>query len=108
MKKNDSSIARKISGSVVWDDADNTDRVRPKKVRIALYANGEAVQETTAKAKKDWAFAFKKLPKYDETDQRILYSVKQESIMRLYAVYPSEKERNYKKRPTFSLKVDPS
>ena len=69
-----------ITGTKVWDDADDQDGERPESITIKLYADGEqygeAVQVT---ADDDWTYTFDKLPKqHDKKD--IVYTLTEEVV----------------------------
>lgn len=68
-----------ISGTKVWDDADNQDGERPDKVTVRLLANGTEVDHKTISAEDGWAFTFDNLAK-NENGSAIVYSVTEDAV----------------------------
>ncbi len=70
-----------VSGSKLWNDADNQDGVRPESVTINLLADNVKVdsQVVTADASGNWSYVFKDLDKYAD-GKEIQYSVTEETI----------------------------
>ncbi|MCD7744829.1 MAG: Cna B-type domain-containing protein, partial [Lachnospiraceae bacterium] len=68
---------------------DNADRTRPASITVNLLANGVEVDETTVTAAADgtWSFEFTGLPKYDDDDKLITYTVTEDAVDGYEAVY---------------------
>lgn len=78
-----------ISGEKIWKDAALADTEgnadRPESITVELWANGEKVVDTEAKAENNWKYTFTDLPKYEmiQTDGQttsvteIKYTVKE-------------------------------
>lgn len=47
-----------VSGTKVWDDADDQDGIRPESVTVNLLANGEKIASQQVTADDGWAFSF--------------------------------------------------
>ena len=63
-----------LNGNIIWNDSDNQDNVRPDKVVIKLFANGEEIEiEVTAD---DWKWEYTNLPKY-EAGEEIIYTLEE-------------------------------
>ena len=69
-----------LSGTKVWNDADNQDGVRPAKIIIQLLANGKAVAgktlEVSSNGTNSWSWSFTDLPKYAD-GKEIAYTVEE-------------------------------
>ena len=67
-----------VSGTKVWDDANNQDGVRPKSITVTLLANGQPTNHV-ATITKDQAqsFKFEGLDTYDQNGNTITYSVQE-------------------------------
>lgn len=65
----------------IWDDSDNQDGVRPKTIKLTLYAEGSSdpVDETSISAGEGWTTAFS-VRKYDKDGKAIRYTVKEASV----------------------------
>ena len=68
-----------VSGTKVWDDADNQDGKRPDSIKVELLANGTKVAEATTTEDKGWAFKFEDLDKYAD-GQEIDYKVNEVKV----------------------------
>jgi len=60
-----------------WNDFDDKDGIRPDNVTVNIYANGEFLQEVVLNESNDWTISIKDLPKYDEDDNPIDYTVEE-------------------------------
>jgi pilin isopeptide linkage protein len=67
-----------VSGTKVWDDADNQDGLRPDSVTVNLLRNGTEVDSTTVTA--DNSFSFENLAKYDSDGNEYTYSVVESTV----------------------------
>ena len=63
-----------ISGTKVWDDADDQDGKRPGSITIKLMVGEEAIQSTNTTADEGWEWSFTDLPK-NENGKPIEYSI---------------------------------
>ncbi|MCO8193852.1 Cna B-type domain-containing protein [Anaerofustis sp. NSJ-163] len=71
----------------VWDDMDNYDKVRPKNIKVELYADNVKVNEATLKGKTNtWEYVFENLPEYNSLNKRIVYTVKEVEVPDGYKV----------------------
>ena len=68
-----------LSGTKVWDDANNQDGKRPESITVHLLANGDKVDELEVKADTDWKFSFTGFPKYKD-GKEIVYSFTEEAV----------------------------
>ena len=71
-----------ITGTKVWNDKDDQDGVRPDKVRIYLYANGELRDfEIEAKAENNWEWTnVRDCYKYYDKGKLVEYTIEEESV----------------------------
>ncbi len=69
-----------ISGTKVWDDADDQDGIRPESVTIYLLANGIVTDSVTVTAEDDWSFTFSDLPEYDDDLNEIEYTFSEDPV----------------------------
>ncbi|MBQ6663858.1 MAG: Cna B-type domain-containing protein [Firmicutes bacterium] len=69
-----------VKGTKTWDDVDDQDGIRPDSIIVNLLADGEKVDSITVTAADDWKFAFTDLPKYDEADREIQYTVTEDVV----------------------------
>ena len=68
-----------IHGSIVWDDGNNTDALRPDFVIVNLIADGERVGSATASAETGWTFGFEDIDR-NRNGRQILYTVATDEI----------------------------
>ena len=73
-----------VSITLFWNDAENNS-TRPNGIEVYLYANGKEVDSiylTKDHAISDgmWAYSFEDLPKYDEDNKPITYTVKEQDM----------------------------
>ncbi|WP_205960740.1 Cna B-type domain-containing protein [Pseudoramibacter porci] len=70
-----------IKVNQIWDDNDDQDGVRPKTIKLTLYAEGSEapVDEATVSADAGWATAFN-ARKYDADGKAIRYTVKESRV----------------------------
>lgn len=81
------SDAINISVKKVWDDMDNYDKVRPKNIKVELYADNVKVDEATLNGKGNiWEYVFENLPEYNSLNKRIIYTLKEVDIPDGYEV----------------------
>ena len=65
----------------VWDDNENAEKVRPDSIVVRLYANGQETSFTLTLTKdNNYQGVFEDLLKYDEVNERIQYTVKEDSV----------------------------
>ncbi|MGP6139425.1 Cna B-type domain-containing protein [Jeotgalibaca sp. A127] len=69
-----------LSGSKIWDDADDQDGKRPESVIVTLWADGEATAQTDTITAPDWDYAFTGLPKYRDQGIEIVYTVVESAV----------------------------
>ena len=76
-----------------WDDAHNQDGLRPKEIRVQLYAGDEKLgKEVVLSADNKWTHTFEKLAE-KANGQEIHYSVKEVDVPEGYAVTEESKEK---------------
>ncbi len=75
-----------ISGSKIWDDADDQDGIRPAEIIVRLLADGTAALDAnsdpitaTVTAEDNWSFSFTDLPKYHDQGVEIVYTVSEDA-----------------------------
>ena len=70
-----------VSGTKTWEDNNNQDGKRPKKITVRLYANGEEIksQEVKPDESGNWKYSFTGLNKY-ENGKEIAYTVKEDEV----------------------------
>ena len=77
-----------VSGQKSWNDVNDLSGFRPSSVIVHLLANevdtGLIVTATKAGG---WTFSFGDLPKYDDADQEIVYSVRENAVTRYTTSY---------------------
>ena len=64
----------RVSGSKIWNDADNQDGKRPESIIVNLYADGVKIDSKTVTAEDGWEWEFNDLIKYNG-DRLIVYTV---------------------------------
>ena len=62
-----------------WEDYDNNDGIRPKKITVKVYANGEVVKTIEISAANNWTATTGALPKYKD-GQEISYSFVEDEV----------------------------
>lgn len=85
-------IVEKTSVSVqkVWDDGNNRDGLRPKKVAVDLFADGELVEEYDGlNPSVNWSHIFTDLDKY-KNGTEIQYTVREKSVDGYTATYKND------------------
>ena len=68
-----------ITGKKAWDDDNDADGLRPKKIKVALLANGEKVKEQVVYGSAGWTFSFADVPK-KKAGEVITYTVTEEAV----------------------------
>lgn len=69
-----------VSVQKIWEDENNQDGIRPKKVFVELYANRQKISEASLSAENEWKITWDELSKR-KNGEEILYTVKErESI----------------------------
>ena len=78
-----------VEGRKIWKDGDDQDGIRPKEIKIALYANDKKIKEKTVKPNNDgnWNYKFDDLDKYDDGGKLINYTVKEEPVQGYTTTY---------------------
>ena len=76
-----------------WDDAHNQDGLRPKEIRVQLYAGDQKLgKEVVLSAENKWTHTFEKLAE-KANGQEIHYSVKEVDVPEGYTVTEESKEK---------------
>ena len=68
-----------VSGQKTWEDNNNRDGLRPGKITIRLFANGEEAASKEVTESDDWAWSFANLPKYAD-GREIVYSIREDPV----------------------------
>lgn len=76
-----------ITITVMWDDANNQDGIRPTSITVYLLANGERIASKKVTAEEDWEWSFVDFPKCND-GKEVVYTVEEEPVKR----YTSEVE----------------
>lgn len=79
-------ITKKVT--VIWDDEENKDKIRPKNVTVRLFADGEEVKDKKVSLK-EGEYVFEDLDKYKE-GKEIIYTVKEDEPIKAYNVEYSD------------------
>ncbi len=83
------------SGTVVWNDDDDKDDIRPDSITLKLYANGEEVASGLATAADGWSFDLGTYPRYKD-GEFVAYKLVEEEISydetKAYSGYTSNVE----------------
>lgn len=75
-------ITKKVT--VIWDDEENKDKIRPKNVTVRLFADGEEVKDKKVSLK-EGEYLFEDLDKY-KGGKEIIYTVKEDGPIKGYKV----------------------
>ena len=68
-----------VSGTKIWEDADNQDGKRPTSITVNLLADGEPVASKTVTANDGWKYNFTGLDKFKDGEE-IVYAVAEEAV----------------------------
>ena len=70
-----------ITVTKTWDDKDNQDGKRPRKITVHLYANGQEVKvgEIIGTNENKWEYTFTGLPEYRE-GKKIIYTIQEDEV----------------------------
>ncbi|MGY3742906.1 Cna B-type domain-containing protein [Leuconostoc inhae] len=71
----DGKTKTSVDGTKTWDDQNNQDGIRPDSITVHLLANGKEVTKKTVTAKDNWKYSFTGLPKFDENEKEIVYTI---------------------------------
>ena len=69
-----------VNGTKTWIDENNQDKERPDNITVNLLANGTEVQDVVVTAENNWSYSFTDLPKYDENNKLIEYTISEDSV----------------------------
>ncbi len=69
-----------VSGTKVWEDADDQDGIRPSEITVNLLADGDEIDSATVNATDGWTYAFDDLPKYRDSGIEIVYTVAEDAV----------------------------
>ena len=84
----------KVQVTKKWDDANNQDGLRPKEIRVQLYAGDQKLgKEVVLSADNKWTHTFEKLAE-KANGQAIHYSVKEVDVPEGYTVTEESKEKS--------------
>ena len=77
----DNESYRDLTVNKHWSDSNDKDGIRPDKVVIQLYANGEKHGDPiTLNSENDWSHKFTNLAKKDDNDKDIIYTIKEDKV----------------------------
>ena len=68
-----------LAGAKTWDDNNDQDRKRPKKITVNLLADGKQVDTKVVTSENNWSYNFKNLPKY-QNGREIKYTVTEDAV----------------------------
>ena len=68
-----------LTGSKIWDDANNQDGIRPECIKINLFGNGQFITSKTVTATDNWRYSFAGLPKYQNA-KAIDYTITEDAV----------------------------
>ncbi len=68
-----------IEGKKTWDDEDDKNEMRPVKITIRLFADGNEIDAKTVTEKDGWAWKWEDLPKYKD-GKEIKYTIKEDRV----------------------------
>ncbi|WP_202812988.1 Cna B-type domain-containing protein, partial [Lacticaseibacillus pantheris] len=68
-----------VRGTKTWSDKDDQDGIRPAKVTVALFANGQQTATKTVTAADNWQYEFTSLPEF-AAGQKINYTVQELNV----------------------------
>ena len=68
-----------VKGTKTWDDGDNQDGLRPKNIKVKLYADEKEKAEKTVTAEDNWEYSFDNLDKY-KAGVEIKYTIYEEPV----------------------------
>lgn len=74
------TVTETVSGTKVWDDADDQDGIRPDFIVVNLLKNGEKFDSKQVTAEDGWAFLFDGLTKYDADGNEFVYTVSEDAV----------------------------
>ena len=66
-----------VSGSKTWEDYNNQEDTRPDSITVEVLQGTKVVDTIKIKASDGWKYTSKALPKYDENDQTINYTIRE-------------------------------
>lgn len=97
-----------ISVKKVWDDKDNADGVRPKKITVNLIKDGETFRSAELSEQNGWQYEFSDVPKnawysiYEEIDEKyaVTYSGNATKGYVITNSYPTDVPKNEQPEPT--------
>ena len=69
-----------ISGTKTWVDYDNVDNTRPDKIVVNLLQDGKVIRTKEVSKNDNWSYSFKNLPKYNNNNNEIKYSISEEKV----------------------------
>ena len=83
---NHTIIYTNITVTKIWNDSDNNDNLRPDRIEVQLYANGEAIRKSIILCiENNWTYTYENLTKYDNGEV-IDYYVQEVSLPEEYQV----------------------
>jgi len=74
------TVTVSVSGTKVWNDADDRDGMRPDSITIILLRDGQKVGDTVVTADDNWSFTFDGLAKYDADGREHVYTIAEDAV----------------------------
>lgn len=72
-------MAVNITAKKIWEDGNDSDKIRPSSVKVWLYKNGTKTEQShILNAENHWMATFSGLDRMDETGEKINYEVREE------------------------------
>ena len=68
-----------IQGNKTWEDEGNEDK-RPGSITVRLMADGKEIASKNVTAADNWKYSFEDMPKYNETNNEIVYTVSEDEV----------------------------
>ena len=69
-----------LQGEKIWNDGNNKDQLRPNSITVNLFANGTKMDSKTITADDEWKYSFENIPKYDENNNLIVYTITEDAV----------------------------
>lgn len=95
-----------VSGEKAWVNDHNESEALPKSITVNLLANGAEVGSQEVTAEDDWTYSFQGLDKYDETGEKITYSVTEDAVDGYETSYDGNNITNTKICEKFTVEVE--
>lgn len=76
------TTTEKVSVTIkkVWEDNNDSDKIRPNAITVHLKANGAEIGSTRITRNDSWQYTYKNLEKYDKNGKEIVYTVTEDEV----------------------------